>query len=77
MDTVVIELVGQAADGELDGLIRVLGPLRQLGLRVAVDDSGAASPDQILNWCSTSSNSTAASSTPSLTRREGRLPLAT
>lgn len=77
MDRVVIELVGQAADGELDGLIRVLGPLRQLGLRVAVDGSGAASPDQILNWCSTSSNSTAASSTPSLTRREDRLPLAT
>lgn len=77
MDRVVIELVGQAADGELDGLIRVLGPLRQLGLRVAVDDSGAAPQTKSCNWCPRSSNSTAASSTPSLTRREGRLPLAT
>lgn len=50
MDRIVIELVGQAADVELEGLIRVLRPLRQLGLRVAVDGSGAgaASPDQIL-----------------------------
>lgn len=50
LDRVVIDLVGQLASQELDDLMRVLGRLRQLGVRIAVDGSGpdAASPDQIL-----------------------------
>lgn len=50
LDRIVIELVGQASAPELDGLMRALGPLRQRGLRLAVDGSGtdAASPDHIL-----------------------------
>ncbi|MFP5368550.1 MAG: EAL domain-containing protein [Actinomycetes bacterium] len=50
LERIVIELVGRVTGAQLDGLIRVLGPLRRLGLRVAVDGSGAdaASPEQIL-----------------------------
>lgn len=50
LDRIVVELVGQIAGPKLDGLIRALGPLRQRGLRLAVDGSGAgaASRDQIL-----------------------------
>ncbi|KRE65319.1 hypothetical protein ASG92_18150 [Arthrobacter sp. Soil736] len=49
LDRIVIELAGRVGP-ELDGLIRALGPLRQRGLRLAVDGSGAgaASRDQIL-----------------------------
>lgn len=49
-DRIVIELVGPLAAPELDGLIRVLAPLRRLGVRLSVDGSGAdaASPEQIL-----------------------------
>lgn len=50
LDRVVIDLVGQLASQELDDLMCVLGRLRQLGVRIAVDGSGAdaTSPDQIL-----------------------------
>lgn len=50
LDRVVLELVGRVAGPELDGLIGVLAPLRRLGVRLAVDGSGAdaASPEQIL-----------------------------
>lgn len=50
LDRIVIELVGRITGPELDGLIKVLAPLRRLGVRLAVDGSGAdaASPDQIL-----------------------------
>ncbi|CAH0222189.1 Phytochrome-like protein cph2 [Arthrobacter sp. Bi83] len=50
LDRIVIEMVGQVSGQDLDGLIRVLGPLRQQGVRIAVDGSGpdTASPDQIL-----------------------------
>lgn len=50
LDRIVVEVVGRITGPELDGLIRALGPLRQRGLRLAVDGSGAgaASRDQIL-----------------------------
>lgn len=50
LDRIVIELAGRVVGPELDGLMRALGPLRQRGLRLAVDGSGAgaASRDQIL-----------------------------
>lgn len=50
LDRIVVELAGGLAGAKLDGLIRVLTPLRQRGLRLAVDGSGAgaASRDQIL-----------------------------
>jgi EAL domain-containing protein (putative c-di-GMP-specific phosphodiesterase class I) len=50
LDRIVVELAGRIAGPELDGLIRALGPLRQRGMRLAVDVSGAgaASRDQIL-----------------------------
>lgn len=41
IDKIVVELKGLASDGQWNALLRALKPLRQQGLRVAVDGSGA------------------------------------
>ena len=41
IDKIVVELKGPASDGQWNALLRALNPLRQRGLRVAVDGSGA------------------------------------
>lgn len=50
-DRMVIEIMGDIADGELAALAEVLSPLRQHGVRLAVDGSGpaATSAKQILH----------------------------
>jgi EAL domain-containing protein (putative c-di-GMP-specific phosphodiesterase class I) len=50
-DRMVIEIMGDLADRELSGLAAVLSPLRQHGVRLAVDGSGptATSAKQILH----------------------------
>jgi EAL domain-containing protein (putative c-di-GMP-specific phosphodiesterase class I) len=50
-DRMVIEIMGDLADGQLAALAAVLRPLRQRGVRVAVDGSGpaATSAKQILH----------------------------
>jgi EAL domain-containing protein (putative c-di-GMP-specific phosphodiesterase class I) len=50
-DRIVLEIAGQIPDGELNALTAAVEPLRQQGLRLAVDGSGtaAASAKQILH----------------------------
>lgn len=51
VDRIVVDLTGPAATADWEAAARALDPLRQRGLRVAVDGSGsdAASPAQILS----------------------------
>lgn len=51
VDRIVVDLTGPAGPGDWEAASRALDPLRQRGLRVAVNGSGsdAASPAQILN----------------------------
>ncbi|WP_306927124.1 EAL domain-containing protein [Arthrobacter globiformis] len=51
VDRIVVDLTGPADSGDWEAAARALDPLRQRGLRVAVDGSGsdAASPAQILS----------------------------
>lgn len=63
IDKIVIELKGPANDGQWNALLRALKPLRQQGLQVAVDGSGAGfTPAKRI--LPTSSNLTARSSRP-------------
>lgn len=50
VDRIIMDLTGPAATGDWEAAARALDPLRQRGLRVAVDGYGlhAASPEQIL-----------------------------
>lgn len=77
MDRIVIELVRlvrRRRAGRTDTGLGTAAPAgRALPLTAPVPPPRTKS----CNWCPTPLNSTAASSTPSLTRRENRLPLAT